>query len=338
MKINIYGIIDQQTSFFIADALKMAKEDVYIDIDSPGGFLHEAWKIYDAIRYHDGNVYVNVSGDCMSAAILPLLACKIENRSANKNAEFMIHKPILDWFGILQDEDCTKIHAEIVAETARMKQTYIERTNASENELDALIKAQQIFGVELAQNLGFISKTNEYINKSIKSNKMAKEETLLRKLQNLFVKVGLLNIKEFVTADGKSTLIVETDDEIKVGNETQNDDGLFIMPDGTKITVENGKVKEIEKATTEAPESSEKEKQKEEELQNLRNTISKQSEEIANLKKQLAEFDKIKSLVNRCGGESSLNALLNVKGQEAPKINVQTKASEVGSIDWLRSL
>lgn len=333
MLFKIHNFIDNWNFDELFNALYNTEEDVTIDIDSCGGNLREAWKMYDAIRTHKGNVIVNVSGDCMSAAILILLAAKPENRFANINAEFMIHKPLLEWWDwTLKDEDCVQIHDEITKETAKLKACYMERTNASETEIDTLINSEQIFGVELAISLGFINKKNEYVNKKSKAmnKKSNKIETLLR---NLFVKAGLLNQKEYTTADDE-TLIVETDEDPKVGDETPNADGIYLMPDGKKFVVSEGKIESIEEpapTTTEEPDTTnegdtnkptdDEDDEKEKELENLR-------KQVATLQDKADQFDSISALVNKCGGEKALNALLNSRSQEPNKKTTSTETED----------
>lgn len=328
MIFTIHNFIENWDFDALFKALYDTEEDVTIDIDSCGGNLREAWKMYDAIRTHKGNVFVNVSGDCMSAAILPLLAAKPENRFANQNAQFLIHKPLLEWWDwTLKDEDCVQIHEEITKETAKLKACYMERTNATEEELDALINSEQVFSVDLAISLGFVNKKNEYVNKktTTMNKKTNKIETLLR---NLFVKAGMLNQKEYTTADGE-TLTVETDEEPKVGDETPNSDGVYLMPDGTKYIVEEGKIKSIEvPATTEEGGEGEEQNNGGEENDDEKKELENLRKQVATLQDKAAQFDSISALVNKCGGVDALNALLNSKSQQPQTKNTSSAKAE----------
>ena len=326
MLYTIHDFIENYDFHLLYEALNTTEEDIVIDIDSGGGNLREAWKMYDAIRTHNGKVTVNVSGDCMSAAVLILLAAKPENRFANINAQFMIHKPLLEWWSLtLTDEDCVNVHDEITRETEKLKVCYLERTTASETEIDTLINAEQIFGVELAINLGFVSKKNEYVNKKVNTMKK-KPSTVEMVLRNVLVKAGLLNQKEYKTADD-DTLIVETSEDPKVGDESPNSDGEYLMPDGQKIFIKEGKIEKIEApapepTTNNAPGNQvNNDPDTQNELENLRQRVEQ-------LQAKADQFDSINALVSKCGGENALIALLNSTSKPAKNTVSSSKVED----------
>lgn len=345
MLYTIHDFIENYDFHLLYQALNTTDEDIVIDIDSCGGNLREAWKMYDAIRTHNGKVTVNVSGDCMSAAVLILLAAKPENRFANINAQFMIHKPLLEWWDwTLTDEDCVNVHEEITKETEKLKACYLERTTASETEIDTLINAEQIFGVELAINLGFVSKKNEYVNKKVDTMKR-KPSTVEMVLRNVLVKAGLLNQKEYKTADD-DTLIVETSEEPKVGDESPNSDGEYLMPDGQKIFIKDGKIEKIEEPappaqpvqTTQTTTTEGEDNEGNTETQGEQNELENLRKEVAQLRNKAEQYDRIFALVNKCGGETALTALLNTQSKQPQTKSSETKTGNDDSYNYFKNL
>ena len=70
-------------------------QPLYIALDSVGGSVYEAFKVYDLIRERQQPTFVNVVGYCYSAASVILLAASAERRTASANASFLIHSPFL---------------------------------------------------------------------------------------------------------------------------------------------------------------------------------------------------------------------------------------------------
>jgi ATP-dependent protease ClpP protease subunit len=62
---------------------------VMIDIDSQGGFVDDAARIYRSCRNH-GKVIGFVSGNCLSAAVVALCGCAV--RAGAKGSRFMLHR------------------------------------------------------------------------------------------------------------------------------------------------------------------------------------------------------------------------------------------------------
>ena len=93
--IKVFSDINTRTT----DIFRRADDTqpLYIALDSVGGSVYEAFKIYDLIRERQQPTFVNVVGYCYSAASVILLAASSERRTASANASFLIHSPYRDW-------------------------------------------------------------------------------------------------------------------------------------------------------------------------------------------------------------------------------------------------
>lgn len=89
--ISVFGVIDDAMADRIAAqmARPMSGTDLAVIINSPGGSLAAAERIYDAIRSHRGRVATKGLSLCCSAAIHVLLAGDV--REARADCQFLLH-------------------------------------------------------------------------------------------------------------------------------------------------------------------------------------------------------------------------------------------------------
>ena len=142
-------------------------QPLYIALDSVGGSVYEAFKIYDLIRERQQPTFVNVVGYCYSAASVILLAASAERRTASANASFLIHSPFLcesEPDTHLTIEKAESYTAEMKAMDNKLRALYLGRTTADEVTINNLMKAETIFDANSAKNWGFISSINDYQN------------------------------------------------------------------------------------------------------------------------------------------------------------------------------
>ncbi len=92
----LYEEITQNTAVDIGKQIALhnissEKDRIDLLINSSGGNPDAALMIYDAIRLSRAPVYATVKGMCGSIAILALVACKPDRRSASEFSRFLIH-------------------------------------------------------------------------------------------------------------------------------------------------------------------------------------------------------------------------------------------------------
>jgi ATP-dependent Clp protease protease subunit len=299
-------------------------QPLYVALDSVGGSVYEAFKIYDLIRERQQPTFVNVVGYCYSAASVILLAASAERRTASANASFLIHSPFLcesEPDQHLTIEKAESYTAEMKAMDNKLRALYLERTTADEVTINNLMKAETIFGANSAKNWGFISSINDYQNLF----------NMSKLKQVLFDAFGIqMKAMKVVGADGKELEINKDSGAPAVGDVVTSDDGEYLQNDGTTIVVKDGKISEIKPAekkdgpeTPAAPAEPSTDPNAEE--------IDKLKKECQNLSKRLTEMENnavstadVVELVNELGGKDALLALKNAKGKEAPK-NVDMK-------------
>ena len=321
-------------------------QPLYVALDSVGGSVYEAFKIYDLIRERQQPTFVNVVGYCYSAASVILLAASAERRTASTNASFLIHSPFLcesEPDQHLTIEKAESYTAEMKAMDNKLRALYLERTTADEVTISNLMKAETIFGANSAKNWGFISSINDYQNLFNMSK--------LKKV--LFDAFGIqMKAMKVVGADGKELEINKDSGAPAVGDVVTSDDGEYLQNDGTTIVVKDGKISEIkpaekkdEPATPAAPTEPVTDPNAEE--------IDKLKKECQNLSKRLTEMENnavstadVIELVNELGGKDALLALKNAKGKEAPKnVDLQNKVEteeerlmKMSAEDWAKYL
>ena len=315
-------------------------QPLYIALDSVGGSVYEAFKIYDLIRERQQPTFINVVGYCYSAASVILLAASAERRTASANASFLIHSPFLcesEPDTHLTIEKAESYTAEMKAMDNKLRALYLERTTADEVTINNLMKAETIFDANSAKNWGFISSINDYQNLF----------NMSKLKQVLFDAFGIqMKAMKVVGADGKELEIDKDSGAPAVGDVVTSDDGEYLQNDGTTIVVKDGKIAEIKPAEK-------KDEPAEPATDPNAEEIDKLKKECQNLSKRLTEMENnavstadVIELVNELGGKDALLALKNAKGKEAPKnVDLQNKVEteeerlmKMSAEDWANYL
>ncbi len=117
-------VYDEEANLIISQLLFLAAEDpekdIYLYINSPGGFITSGLAVYDAIQYVTPDVSTICFGQASSMGAV-LLACGAqEKRYALPHARIMLHQP---WGGIEGQASDIAIQAR---EIVRMKETLNE--------------------------------------------------------------------------------------------------------------------------------------------------------------------------------------------------------------------
>lgn len=92
--INFSGTINKESSSWLLSELQKADafnvEQVYIKMNSPGGWLEPSFEIYDFLKTYTPEVTICNTGEVSSSAIIIYLGCK--NRCCFRNSIFLIHQ------------------------------------------------------------------------------------------------------------------------------------------------------------------------------------------------------------------------------------------------------
>lgn len=283
--------------------------EIILKIHCNGGSCVEGYAMYDRLRSMEGcTVKAEVEGECSSMATILLLAAS--ERKAQKNARICIHKPRLLWYGEeVTEDDAKALYDQLHDETERMMSIYTERTGASRDDLEALMKEDRYITTDKAKELGFISDIIEPVtalkksgvsknSQSKKPNTMSRQKKEPTKAQRLFIALAAsLGLKAEVNEGGEdepkamtlntedgSTITVEREEgEPQVGDNA-SPDGEWKMPDGKTIVIADGIITEIREPEGEGGEG--------EETESLKAEIAEKDKRIAELEAQLAESGK----------------------------------------------
>lgn len=355
MNIKIQDI-DPGTYGAFQAAYDSGDREFNITIDSYGGSLDAAFRIYDLLRGDpDNKVTCSVRGNCISAATVILCAAPLEMRSATKNSTLMIHSPLVSLFcADINKSSAEKLKDDIDRAYSQLKSIYLERTSITDEVADAYMSNEKFFYADEALKLGFIGRIEEMYNKY---NNNTNSDKYMNKIMNL-VKNIILQLKneKFKTEDGKEFEALS----IEVGVPVDLEDGVYTLEDQTVITVEGGVIVDIipvpvkpepesdpdvvvnegEGTTVEDPDKDgPKETEVEEAADNVEEEIKKAVEvAITELKEELInKYKPMVELVEACGGMKQLEALKNAKADPKNFPSNKSKSSLEELMDRVHS-
>ncbi|MCB1322792.1 MAG: ATP-dependent Clp protease proteolytic subunit [Leptospiraceae bacterium] len=126
-----FPITDQSANLIIAQMLYLEAEDpekdIYLYINSPGGYLTDGLAIYDTMQYIRPRIRTICIGQAASIASLLLAAGAPGKRSALPNARIIMHQPV---GGVQRQSRDIELQArEILSMKERLQQIYARHTN-----------------------------------------------------------------------------------------------------------------------------------------------------------------------------------------------------------------
>ena len=140
----------------LVTALREAEsDDVVLRIDSRGGYVEEAWAMYNALRSSGKNITTVNDGFVASAAIYPYIAGKA--RQASTASLFFFHHVIGGADGYA--DDLRKAADEIDKLTAVGIKAISEATGVTENEIEKLMDGETWMDAYEAAELGIATET-----------------------------------------------------------------------------------------------------------------------------------------------------------------------------------
>lgn len=348
---GIDGVCFKDIDEFIS-AMDKNDNEIDIRIHCRGGDCIEGWAIYDKLRRSKKTISCTVEGECSSMATIILLAAPLERRFAYKNAHFCIHNPALgcpeiDYAVRLTADaldkniDQLKIQAQALREEQqKILGLYVQRTNASRSELQALMDKDTYITSDRAMELGFISKTLSPLTASktrtfniSKTTIMNKKQVTVEKslLKRLLAKAGVKRITDLsmraqvVTAADGTELTVEREDGDPQVGDAASPDGNFVLEDGTEIIVEDGVITSIiapDGTVTDEGMDEEELVEKVEELETENEELTEENEELKEELEALkrggarvlsADEKVILAKVSKAGGRKWLERVLDSK-------------------------
>lgn len=131
------------------------KDPLHLVINSSGGDFFEGVAMYNRLLMHGGEISATVIGLCASAATLPLMAAKKENRRIGTQASIMIHNTQL---GIYGDKNTLSKAIELMTSCdASVVDLYSKGTGLSSEKIKEMMDSETFMVGQEAVDLGFAS-------------------------------------------------------------------------------------------------------------------------------------------------------------------------------------
>lgn len=335
---RLFGAGDAVSFVSVDEFINSIPEDdneIALKINCRGGMIDEAWTMYDALRATGKEISAEVIGEASSSATILLCAAAKGRRTAHPNAKFLFHYPFIAGLGMpARANDLENIARDLSEEETRLLDLYVERTGCDREEMDALMREDRQVSAERAKELGFIDTI--LAPKSALNTKNKKHMTIKEAFEALGAALGINKLaQDLETATGDVLRLRKEEGEPRVGDEVENADGEYVMPDGKTIVVESGKIVEIREPQEERVEVEvenvggdpleETTEEKDKEVGDLEAEVERLHREIAERDKRIADLEAEVERLRK-----------NAKSDDDEKILNAVNA--VGGIDMLRKM
>jgi len=130
------------------------EKDIYMYINSPGGFITEMYGIYDAMTYIKPDIITMCYGQCMSAGSFLLAAGTKGKRYALPNADIMIHELAGGSSGKYHDVKNSVRHMDKLYE--KMAKHYVEFTGQDIDKVKKDMERDNYMTAEEAKEYGLV--------------------------------------------------------------------------------------------------------------------------------------------------------------------------------------
>lgn len=157
-------IEDYMANLIVAQMLFLESDnpdkDIYLYINSPGGFITSGMSIYDTMQFVKPDVSTICIGQACSMGAFLLASGSNGKRFSLPNSRIMIHQPIGEFHGQASD---IKIHAnEILHIKDKINKLMSKHTGRSIKHIESDSERDCFFSAEEALNYGIIDKIYNY--------------------------------------------------------------------------------------------------------------------------------------------------------------------------------
>ena len=135
------------------------KKEVYMYINSPGGYVTAGLAIYDTMQYVRCPVATVCIGQAASMGSLLLASGEAGMRMVLPNARVMVHQPSGGYRGVATD---IERHAEeIVDLKRRLNEIYVKHTGQKYDAIEQKLDRDTFMNADQAQEFGIVDKVYE---------------------------------------------------------------------------------------------------------------------------------------------------------------------------------
>lgn len=156
-EITIYGVIgdswwdDSVSAADIDKALKDAKGEIVIHLNSPGGDAFDGIAIYNRLKQYNGKVTIYVDGWACSAA--SIIAMAADELIMGLGSMMMIHEA---WSIVLGSKRDMRKEADILEQLEEgIIDIYMTKANVSREEIRQMVDDETWFSAQEAVDIGF---------------------------------------------------------------------------------------------------------------------------------------------------------------------------------------
>jgi len=162
----------------MANTAEDPEKDIYLYINSPGGYIHSGMAILDTMNYIRPEIHTICVGMAASMASVILAYGEKGKRSILENAEVMIHQPLGGAEGQATDIEISAKH--ILFNKDKLKKMIAERTGQKETKVSEDMDRDYYMTAEEAKKYGIVDK----IFKSKKALKKPATSTRKQKINH----------------------------------------------------------------------------------------------------------------------------------------------------------
>jgi ATP-dependent Clp endopeptidase proteolytic subunit ClpP len=138
----------------VNDLKEIEAATINLHLNSPGGAVFEGLTIYNALKNHPAKIIVHIDG--LAASIASIIAMVGQEIVMAENAFLMIHEP---WSFVVGGATEMRQEADLLDKIGgQLVQTYVDRSGATEDQVQDWMGAETWFTAQEAMDAGFIDR------------------------------------------------------------------------------------------------------------------------------------------------------------------------------------
>jgi ATP-dependent Clp protease, protease subunit len=153
---DIYSRLLKERIIFLTGPVEdhMAKKEIALYINSPGGVVTAGMAIYDTMQFIKPAVSTLCIGQAASMGSLLLAAGHKDMRIAMPNARIMVHQPSGGFQG--QASDIERHARDILKMKRRLNEIYVKHTGRTYEEVETALDRDNFMDAQEAKNWGLV--------------------------------------------------------------------------------------------------------------------------------------------------------------------------------------
>ena len=231
-------------------------DTLVVEIASPGGSVSEGLDIMvwlDSLSVEKKRIVTVVTANSYSIASLIMLVADI--KLISNSAKVMVHNPMVPLLEYVNANDLQQYIDNLRALENTMYELYEFFTGLNKEQIKKLMDNETYLSPEEAVEYGFADMVVDIKPKSYEMTANNNNEINMSKTLNILNKViGMVNKSEFINQiysdlEGQEIEIFQVDPATyAVGDRTSMEEGEVVLSDGSKLTIVESKISEIDRS------------------------------------------------------------------------------------------